>query len=211
MISKEGLNLIKSHEGLRLEKYLAPEGQWTVGYGHVIRSGEELDVIDEAEAEALLIEDIKVAERAVDRFVEVPLNENERAALVSFVFNVGSGSFAKSTLRRKLNAGNREGAAEEFTRWVYATVDGQKKTLPGLVKRRNDERALFLKPFRKPLRESRTIAGGCFAVMGACLAAANGFPDFGYGYLELSGTAIAACGGGLAVFARIDDRKRGRN
>jgi len=73
---------------------------------------------------------------------KVPLNAHELAAYTSFVFNVGHGNFASSTLRRRLNEGDREGACEELKRWVYAK--GQK--LPGLVKRREAERQLCLAP-----------------------------------------------------------------
>lgn len=73
--------------------------------------------------------------------VKVPLTQNQYDALVSLVFNIGRGSFARSSLLKKLNAGDMTGAAQEFPRWVYA----KGKKLPGLITRRNDEMELFLK------------------------------------------------------------------
>jgi lysozyme len=78
----------------------------------------------------------------VSAAVTVPLNDNEFGALTSFTFNLGIGNLKSSTLLKKLNAGDRAGAADEFGKWVNAGG----KPLPGLVKRRAAERALFLTP-----------------------------------------------------------------
>jgi GH24 family phage-related lysozyme (muramidase) len=98
-------------------------------------------VITQAEADERLRDDLGDAEAAVERLVTVPLNPNEHAALVSLVFNIGSGAFSHSTLLRLLNGGNRAGAARQFKRWNR----GGGKVLNGLVKRRAAETALFLK------------------------------------------------------------------
>lgn len=139
-ISDQGLALIKHHEGLRLNRYNDAVGYPTIGYGHLIKDGENLHQITEAEAEALLRDDVREAENAVNRLVKVPVTQEQFDALVSFTFNLGSGSLSESTLLRKLNAGDYAGAANEFPRWVYA--DGNKLT--GLVNRRHDERGLFV-------------------------------------------------------------------
>jgi lysozyme len=138
-ISVHGLNLIKRFEGLRLQAYQCSAGVWTIGYGHTsgVRPG---DIIDEAQAGIFLRRDVAASENIVRRFVTVALNQHQFDALVSFVFNLGSGNFAASTLLRKLNASDYAGAAEEFSRWVHA--DG--KPLPGLVRRREAERHLFM-------------------------------------------------------------------
>lgn len=138
-LSEHGLNLIKHMEGLRLQAYQCSAGVWTVGYGHTadVRSG---DVIDEAQAVLFLLEDIAESENAVTCLVKVPLKQNQFDALVSFVFNLGIGNFAASTLLRKLNAGDYTGAADEFLRWVHAGGN----FLPGLARRREAERSLFL-------------------------------------------------------------------
>jgi len=142
-ISKEGLDLIKKFEGLRLKAYKCPAGVWTIGYGSTggIIEGWE---ITEEDAELLLKDDVFDSEVAVDFDVTVPLTQEQFDALVSFVFNVGIGNFRKSTLLKKLNAGHYIGAANEFLKWDKATVNGVKKTLAGLTKRRKMERDLFL-------------------------------------------------------------------
>jgi len=76
----------------------------------------------------------------VDGLVKVPLNEYQRAVLYSFTYNVGSGAFSKSTLLKKLNAGDQDGACEKLRRWVYA--GGMK--FRGLMNRRNMERLMCL-------------------------------------------------------------------
>lgn len=138
-ISKHGLNLIKHLEGLRLQAYQCSAGKWTIGYGHTsgVYPG---DIIDEAQASIFLRQDVAESENTVIRFVTVALNQHQFDALVSFVFNLGSGNFAASTLLRKLNASDYAGAAEEFSRWFHA--DGKPRS--GLVRRREAERNLFM-------------------------------------------------------------------
>jgi Phage-related lysozyme (muraminidase) len=137
--SELGLNLIKHFEGLRLQAYQCSAGVWTVGYGHTsgVHPG---DIIDEVQAGIFLRNDIAASESTVMRFVTVALSQHQFDALVSFVFNLGSGNFATSTLLRKLNAGDYAVAAEEFPRWVHAGG----KPLMGLVRRREAERNLFM-------------------------------------------------------------------
>src|SRR4028119_1870405 len=88
-INQKGLALIKEFEGCQLEAYLCPAGVWTIGYGHTLSAAPGMS-IDESKAEALLKEDLRKAEEAVDRLVTVPINDNQFSALVSFVFNIGS-------------------------------------------------------------------------------------------------------------------------
>ena len=151
--SDRGIALIKAHEGLRLEAYPDPAHGWkvgTIGYGHTSAAGppkvERGMKITEAGADAILRQDLAKFERYVLDAVKVPLNQNEFDALVSFTFNLGPGNLRSSTLLRKLNAGDRAGAADEFGKWVKAGG----KTLPGLVKRREAERALFRAPMVDP-------------------------------------------------------------
>lgn len=139
--SKLGIELIKKYEGCELEAYLCPAGVWTIGYGST-KGVSKGDTITKEEAEQVLKNDIMhEAEVYVDNFVTTKLNQNQYDALVSFTFNLGGGALQKSTLLKKLNKGDYQGAANEFTRWVYA---GGKK-LNGLVKRRREEKELFLK------------------------------------------------------------------
>ena len=139
--NQSGLNLIKSFEGLRLQAYKCPAGVWTIGYGHTGRvvPGQ---IIDPKTAEQLLILDVERFEVGVEQLVDVPLNSNQFSALVSFAFNVGTGALAKSTLLRYLNKAKYYEAALQFSRWTR----GGGVILPGLVRRREAEKNLFLKP-----------------------------------------------------------------
>jgi len=139
------LAIVKESEGLYLKSYICPAGKWTIGWGHT-RGVKEGQSIPRAQAEAYLAEDMAEAAAAVDRLVKVPLTPNQRGALASFAFNLGAGSLQQSTLLKLLNQGDYAGAADEFPKWVFATVDGKKQALPGLKKRRAAERALFLTP-----------------------------------------------------------------
>ncbi|HEY9887372.1 MAG TPA: lysozyme [Candidatus Obscuribacterales bacterium] len=143
-INSDGLVIVKRCEGLELEAYQDSVGVWTIGYGHTAAAGPPTvspgQRITEAEAENILKQDLGLFENGVRNLVKVPVNSDQFSALVSFSFNLGLGALGDSTLLRKLNAGDYQGAADEFPRWVKA--GGQ--TLPGLVKRRNAERALFL-------------------------------------------------------------------
>ena len=138
-ISQRGLDLIKEFEGFRAEAYLCPAGVWTIGYGHTGDVTPD-DSCTMAEAEEMLRKDVERFEAAVDRLVKVPLTEGQFDALVSFAFNLGEGNLMQSTLLKKLNREDYAGAADEFGKWVKAG----NKTLPGLVRRREAERALFL-------------------------------------------------------------------
>jgi len=140
--SPDALEIIKEFEGFSAVPYTCPGGKETIGYGHVIKPDENLaPLITEEIATKLLWGDVKWAELAVNTYVKVPLSQNQFDALVSFVFNVGSGNFRTSTLLKKLNELNYIDAANELLRWVFAN----KKRLNGLVKRREREKNLFLK------------------------------------------------------------------
>ena len=136
--SEKAYNLVKSFEGCRLMPYLCPAGVWTVGWGSTtdVTPGE---LITMAQAEDRLKNDAFAAEQCVNDAVNVPLNQNEFDALVSFVFNLGCGNFRKSTLLKMLNDSDYEGAGMEFRRWDK----GGGKVLPGLVRRRLAEQRLF--------------------------------------------------------------------
>lgn len=141
--SKQGIELIKRYEGLRLKAYVCPAGVATIGWGHAkgVKAGM---VIDLAEAERLLADDIAIAERCVNCDAE-NLNQNQFDALVSFVFNVGVSAYRSSTLRcMVINKPDSPVIAKEFDRWKYSNG----RVLPGLVRRRRAECELY---FRKEL------------------------------------------------------------
>ena len=139
-ISEDGLALIRRCESFQPKPYLCPAGWWTVGYGHVIRKGEDFSAgIDEDRASHLLADDLAVAERAVLRLIRVPLSDGQYAALVSFTFNLGAGALQRSTLRQKLNRSDYDAVPAEFLKWVW----GGGRKLKGLVVRRQAEANLF--------------------------------------------------------------------
>jgi lysozyme len=155
--SVKAKEMIKHHEGVRLKPYLCPAKLWTVGVGHVLYPEqanmkledrkdlwlhpEDNRVWTMEQVNALLEFDLNRFERGVARLCPSSTsNQNHFDALVSFSFNVGLGSLQKSSLRMKYNRGEYEEAANEFLKWAKAGG----KVLPGLLKRRSDEKALFL-------------------------------------------------------------------
>jgi lysozyme len=143
-INKHGLNIIKRWEGLELETYMCPAGIPTIGYGHTGPEVQLGNIITTEEADRLLREDVKEAERGVENSVQAPLTSNQFSALVSWTFNLGCGNLKESTMLARINDGNMVGGAEALTWYNKARVDGELKELQGLVNRRNDERELFL-------------------------------------------------------------------
>ncbi|WNG71549.1 lysozyme [Cupriavidus gilardii] len=131
--------LVAAFEGLRQTAYLDPVGIPTACFGAT--KGVRLDqVYTREQCDDLLAKDLLEANAGVNSCVRVPLTDGQRTAFVSFTYNVGRGAFCGSTLVRKLNAADYVGACNELPRWVYAK--GVK--LPGLVSRREQERALCL-------------------------------------------------------------------
>lgn len=140
-MSATALTFIMDWEQCRLKAYLDSGGVCTVGWG---ATGPDIaiDTIwTQDQADARLREDLQVALDAVHQHVTRPLTDNQEAALASFVFNLGETQFVKSTLLRKIKEGDDIGTALEFVKWHY---DNGKK-VKGLLRRRLDEAALFLK------------------------------------------------------------------
>lgn len=139
-ISNNGIDLIKSFEGLRLKAYKDSVGVSTIGYGHTknVKMG---DVISLKTAEQFLLDDIRIFEEGVLALVQVEITQNMFDALVSFSFNLGLGNLAKSTLLKKINSKLFKEAGNEFVRWNKAGG----VVLKGLTRRRLLEKELFLK------------------------------------------------------------------
>jgi lysozyme len=137
--SRNGLRLIKDFEGLRLGSYKCPAGVWTIGYGHTkgVKQGQ---VIDQMRADDMLIEDIAPIERLLNS-IGINFRQEQFDALVSWIFNLGQGSFKNSTILKRImdNADDTE-IADQIIRWVYASG----KILTGLKKRRIAEANMFL-------------------------------------------------------------------
>jgi lysozyme len=156
-VSPAAIHMIKHHEGVRTRPYRCPALLWTVGVGHVIdpshaavkyEDRKNLPIPDGwdrsltmGEVDDLLIADLARFERGVLRNCPSAIGrQGIFDALVSFSFNVGLGSLQRSTLRMKTNRGDFDEAADEFLKWTKAGG----RVLQGLVKRRQDERAMFL-------------------------------------------------------------------
>ena len=136
--SPKGIALIIEFEGLRLKAYQCPGGVWTIGYGHTagVKPGM---VITEAQAEEYLKADLIAFERYLNG-LGLALNQNQFDALISFIYNVGTGNFSNSTLLRKVRANPQENSImDEFLRWVYS----KGRVLPGLQRRRLAEMKLY--------------------------------------------------------------------
>ena len=135
-ISTAGLLAITGFEGYSGSAYIPVKGDVpTIGYGHTGADVKLGDTITKEEALDLLEEDTQAAQRAIKSCVKVPLSQNEFDAYTSFAFNVGGGAFCRSTLVKKLNQYDYEGACQELKKWVYS--GGVK--YQGLVNRRKME------------------------------------------------------------------------
>ena len=156
-VSAAAIDMIKHHEGVRTKPYRCPALLWTVGVGHVIDPAHAAVKYEERkslpiptgwdrtltmdEVDRILAQDLGRFERGVVRLCPAAVgNQGVFDALVSFAFNVGLGNLQRSSLRMKTNRGELEEAADEFLKWTKAGG----RVLPGLVKRRQDERALYL-------------------------------------------------------------------
>lgn len=162
------LDLIKHYEGLHdgdlkqigLQPKTCPAGIWTEGYGHAMtddkgaflrastvtqQQANALQTVHtEAEALALLDKDLLRYRQAVTAATRGRLSADQFSACVSLCYNIGIGSFQNSSVVKWILKGNMPAAGEAFMMWDKATVNGVRKSLPGLVARRRSERELFL-------------------------------------------------------------------
>ena len=155
-VSPKACEVIRHHEGVRYRPYRCPAALWTIGVGHVLYPEqakipmaermnfplrpEDNRVWTKGEVDAILKADLARFEKGVATYCTVPLTQGMFDALVSFSFNVGLGTLQRSTLRSKLNRGDKFGAADELLKYCL----GGGKILKGLQNRRIDERAMFL-------------------------------------------------------------------
>lgn len=223
--------IIKQFEGFRAKAYLCPAGVWTCGYGHTDGVGPHTTCTRE-QADAWLVDDVTWAEDAIHELVEQPLTQSQFDALVSFVFNIGRTQFARSTLLKKLNNGRYDEVPSELARWNKS----KGRTLSGLIRRRSAEAELWnggndtfsempqaVEPDAepKPLSESRTLVGAQLAAGGIGL---TGIAEVLPKLLPVAGVferladgapwvllVIALAAIGFMVYARLDDRAKGRN
>lgn len=184
-VTPEVVQHVKRFEGCKLTAYPDPGSKngepWTIGYGHTsdgfLKVEKGLRITQDV-ADGALENDLNEIAAAVERLVKVKLNDNQFGALVSFTFNVGVGAFSKSTLLKKLNAGNYDAVPGELARWNKN--DG--KVMTGLTNRRAAEAGLWAKgafvasntvaaapesPIKAALKpEVMTAAGGLLAGAG---------------------------------------------
>ena len=209
-ISPHGLEKLKQWEGLKTKAYKDAGGVWTVGYGHTATAGEPKPragmVITAAEAERILLKDLVQYEAAVENNVKVELNDNQFAALVSFVYNIPLASFKKSTLLKKLNAGNYDAVPTELMKWTKA---GGKK-IQGLVNRRRAEGYLWMEgafvtskdivPEQKTVNPELNLEG-----IGQVATAASSFGTFaaGSGPVQWAFAAVMVTGFAVLFFCYI--------
>lgn len=144
--NQKGIDLIKEVEGLRLEAYQDQGGVWTIGWGHTGPDVHKGCVITKQQAEELFQGDLAHAEQSVNQLVSVPLNDNQFASLVSFVFNLGEYNLSKSHLLSCLNMGSYASVPVELKRWIYCKDPTTKKYLvnKGLEARRKKEISLWM-------------------------------------------------------------------
>lgn len=142
----EGIKLVSDFEGFRPQVYRDSGGIPTIGYGSCFTPNGSRVTMDHGEithetAISYLEFGLQTAEQAIGRLVSTPLTHNQFSALTSFVYNVGSGNFQRSTMRMKINRGSFVDASNEFWKWRRAAG----RILKGLVRRREAERRLFTK------------------------------------------------------------------
>jgi lysozyme len=145
-ISPAGLALIKEFEGWYPKAYKDPVGVWTIGWGTIGPEARPGRTLTKKQGEELLRRELEDDCATVQRLVKVTLNQNQFDALVSFVYNVGSGNLSKSTLLKLINRGNFTAASAQFVRFNRARdrKTGQYMILNGLTRRRKAEMALFI-------------------------------------------------------------------
>lgn len=135
-VSPAGYNFIKKFEGFRNTAYLCPAGVWTIGYGHTVGVKAGMSVNPSLASEFLIKDCIPITN--ILNSLNIPFEQHEFDALASFIFNVGIGAFAKSTLCKKLMR-HDDSAPSELLKWIYCAG----KVSPGLKRRRLHEYRLF--------------------------------------------------------------------
>lgn len=139
-ISAEGLEFIKKWESLKLVAYLCPAQKWTVGFGHTGKDVYSGLVITKDQAEKLFRKDVSIAEAVVRKLIFVKLTQKKFDAVCSLTYNIGGKNLETSTLLKKINNQEWLEASKEFKEWHFS----KGKSLPGLVKRREEESVMFL-------------------------------------------------------------------
>lgn len=220
-INQDGLNLIKQWEGKYLKAYHGAAdrpGLLTIGYGHTDAAGPpkvtEGMTITDKQAEDILRSDLYGCESDVAQLVKVPLNDNQFAALVSFVFNVGVANFKSSTLLRKLNSGAYDAVPAELQKWNKANG----KRVQGLANRRAAEAGLWVRgapvssQYVEPTVENKNAALTPEAIAGGAGAASGVISAFSgvTGPVAYALAAVIVLGFAIAAFYFIKRMREAR-
>lgn len=157
------VDLVKAFEGLKLDAYQDSAGVWTIGYGTTEKAGLGIDPrpgqrITEAEAEWYLQKGMNKFAETIRPYITRDINENEFGAFLSLAYNIGPTAFRGSSALRHFNNGDKAKAADAILLWNKATVGGKKTVLRGLVRRREAERELFLKPVKEAPAPVQTVS-----------------------------------------------------
>ena len=146
-ISQNGLDLIKRFEGFSTKPYICPAGKKTIGYGHVVKDTENFIELSEVQANILLAQDLRWVAKTIANTLSCDLTQNEYDALCSLIYNIGGTNWRSSTCCRLLNEDNYMDAADSIIIWNKITnpKTGKKEISAGLERRREAERALFIK------------------------------------------------------------------
>lgn len=145
-VSENGLRHIANEEGCRLKSYQCSANVWTVGLGHTKGVTKDTHITEKQAAESF-VESVSAAERVVNKRITQTPNQGEYDMMVSFVYNLGAGNFAHSTLLKKFNRGDHIGACNEYPRWVFVNGKNcqlEKNNCAGIPKRRNKEQDVCL-------------------------------------------------------------------
>lgn len=226
-VNAVGVKLVKDYEGFKAKAYLCPAGVWTIGWGRTegVKEGDTTTMAKEHVIFTALLNDFA---RDVEKKCKIAPNDNELAAMTSLAYNIGIGGFGKSTVLKCHNRGESMAAARAFALWNKANG----KVLPGLVRRRAAEAALYLEPVggddslmpqkideERPMSASVQLNAGSAAaltsIMGVGAQIAQSFKQIeeGFGaYLPYiaGGLACAAAIAGIVVAVeRIRQRRRG--
>jgi lysozyme len=143
-ISEAGVEAIKKFEGCKTKSYQCSAGKWTIGVGHTGPEVTAGSVWEMNQVNAAFCRDILSFETSVNKLVAVKIDQAKYDALVSFCFNLGATNLKASTLLKKLNSGDIEGAAAEFPKWDNVRVNGKLQPDAGLRRRRLAEQSMFL-------------------------------------------------------------------
>lgn len=232
-INEKGVALIVEFEGYRGEAYLCPAGVWTIGYGSTkgVKRGDRITMYD---AKERLKRELLEYEQGVLSALTVEPNNNEFSACVVLAYNIGIAGFRTSSVVKAHNRGDKEAAARAFGLWNKITVNGVKKTLPGLTRRRMAESALYLTPVEEAeqpepmpqaieperpmtastINRASVVAGGT-ATVAAVTETVNTVNGLKYGVSQLGDWLVPAllvavvCLAGYIVYERWQQRKGG--